>query len=290
MKLFLPLALAITVLTGVAPAVVINFDFNRRLPGDDDSNVATETYVGLGAAPDSAGNTHWNSVRRTGSTSFSSSAAINSPVFDSAGNATNVSITINASGLTNATIAQSKESAQQELGVGGAYDDLMGDFLQVHAGTPGTVGKAVGTIANLTAFGTYEVYFYGQGATYGDPGNFTSGQNSLFGITNGLGGGTVGSKKQTGWDGTNGGNGLLTEGVEYVKFLVMANASGQIFFSWENVVAGLNVASGGDLATNEDGLSSEYGALNGIQLRSVPEPSLALLVSLGAFGLFRRRR
>lgn len=288
MKLFLPLTLAVAALTGAAPAVVINFDFNLRLPGDDDSNVATDTYVGLGAAPDLAGNTHWNSVRRNGSTGFSSSAAINSPIQDSSGTASNVSITIGAAGLTNATIAHSKEPLHQELGSGGAYENLMGDFVQVHADSPGTVGTAVGTIANLTAFASYEIYFYGQGATYGTPGNFTSGQNSLFAITDTLGGNTIGTAKQTGWDAVDGGNGTLTEGVEYVKFLVTANASGQVFFRWENVVAGVN--AGTDLATNEDGDGSEYGALNGIQIVSVPEPSLALLGGLGVLGLVRRRR
>ena len=288
MKLFLPLTLAVTALTGVAPAVVVNFDFNRRLPGDDDSNVATETYIGLGAAPDSVGNTHWNSVRRNGSTSFSSSAALNTPILDSSGANSNVSVSIAAADLTNATIAQSKESLHQELGSSGAYENLMGDFLQIHSGSAGTVATAFGTIANLTAFASYEIYFYGQGATYGSPGNFTSGQNSLFAITNTLGGSTIGTAEQTGWDGVNGGNGTLDEGVEYVKFLGTANASGQVFFRWENVVAGLNVTT--DLATNEDGESSEYGALNGIQIVAVPEPSLALLGGMGVLGLLRRRR
>jgi MYXO-CTERM domain-containing protein len=37
--------------------------------------------------------------------------------------------------------------------------------------------------------------------------------------------------------------------------------------------------------------SSDYGALNGIQIVSVvPEPSAALLGLLGMVGLFRRRR
>ncbi|QJE96377.1 hypothetical protein [Luteolibacter luteus] len=287
MKLFLPFAVAMTVFTGIAPAVVINFDFNLRLENDDDSNVATDTYVGFGAAPDSVGNTHWNSVRRTGSTSFSSSAAINSPTRDSSGAASDVSITMAALGLDNATIAQSKESLNQELG-GGSYGNLMGDSLQLHTATPGTVGTAFGTIANLAAFGTYEIYFYGQGATYGSPGNEASGQNSLFAITNAFRGSTVGIAKQTGWDGVNGGDGALTEGVEYVKFVAMANASGQIFFRWENVVAGANVLT--DQATGPLGRSSDYGALNGIQLRSIPEPSVALLGLLGVLGLLRRQR
>jgi MYXO-CTERM domain-containing protein len=285
MKFFLPLTLGFTVLIGVAPAVVVNFDFNLRLDNDDDSNVVTDTYVGLGAAPDSAGNTHWNSVRRAGSTSFSSSSALNSPTFDSASVASSVSVSVAATGLTNATIAHSKESLDQELG---GYGNLMGDFLQLHSATPGTVGSAAGTISNLTPNASYEIYFYGQGATYGLPGNSNSGQNSLFAITDTLGGSTIGTAEQTGWDGVDGGDGTLTEGVEYVKFLVNANASGQVFFRWENVIAGVNVAT--DQATNGSGNSSDFGALNGIQIVSVPETSSALLGSLGVFGLLLRRR
>src|SRR5687767_11631589 len=103
MKCALPAFFASVALALPAGAVVVNFDFNHRL--GDDSNVgagaAGDTYLGLGAAPDLAGNTHWNSVRRTGSTgtnAVSSASGLNNnppgggPISDSALGATNIDI------------------------------------------------------------------------------------------------------------------------------------------------------------------------------------------------------
>lgn len=297
MKFPLPLFLAISAMNGAASAAVVNFDFNLRL--SDDSNVAGDTYVGFGAAPDSAGNTHWNSVRRTSNSTVSSAAGVNNntpgggPIRDSSGAATTVDILLNGttSPAGNTSMGQQKNPLQQELGTTGAYQNLMADYLQLNApGTDsaGNVGTINGTINGLVANATYEIYFYGQGATYGSPGSTTSGANSLFGITSSFGGPVVGSMQQTGWDGVNGGNGVLTQGVEFVKFTTMANSLGEIFFIWQNVVAGVNVTT--DFATDGSGGSSDLAALNGIQIAQVPEPSAALLACLGVLGMTVRRR
>ena len=54
----------------------------------------------------------------------------------------------------------------------------------------------------------------------------TRGLNSYFEV-NGVG-------KQTSWDGLAGGDGLLFEGIEYVKFTFVAGAGGVINFDFEN--------------------------------------------------------
>jgi hypothetical protein len=70
----------------------------------------------------------------------------------------------------------------------------------------------------------------------------------------------------------------------------MANATGEIYFLWQNVVAGPGGNVLTDLALDENGGSSDFGAMNAIQIRSIPEPSVFLLATLGAIGLLRRRR
>jgi MYXO-CTERM domain-containing protein len=294
----LPL-LYLLALSGAASATVINFDFNLRLPDDDDSNVAMDTYVGLGAAPDSPGNTHWNSVRRTSSGNVSSASGLNDnapgggPIADSAGVVTTVDILLTSTtGVAGETsIGHQRSVGQQELGNSLGYEDLMADFLQLDApgaDSAGNLGTVNGTINGLTAGGLYEIFFYGQSTIYGTPGSSTSGANSFFAITDGLGGSIIGSGEQTGWDGTNGGNGTLTEGIEYVKLSATADSSGNIYFIWQNVIAGVNV--GTDSATDGSGGSSDLASLNAIQVVSVPEPSAAFLGGLGLLGLVLRRR
>jgi hypothetical protein len=299
MKFSLPLVFVS--MAGSCFGVVINFDFNLN-NNTDDSNVVADTHVGLAAAPDSAGaSAIWNSVRRSSSNGFSSNNFLNThvgatstPTVTSTGLATTASVTVTSgggTGLVNAHIGQTQLAAQQELGLG-AYTDLMGDFIVVDSDTGhGTVGTAYGTIEGLAANSAYEIYFYGQGASNSLPGTSGSGQNSLFGILDafGVGGTLVGSTKQTGYDGTPGGNGTLTENVEFVKFAVQTNASGQIFFVWQNVVSG----PGGNVTTdnvpNGVNAGSRAGALNAIQIVSVPEPSTTLLGGLGMLALLARR-
>ena len=295
MKFALPAIITLALSAGSASAVVVNFDFNLR--GATDANVIPDTYVGLGAASDLAANTHWNSIRRSSSNTVSSIAGLNSnaagggPIRDSSGVATSVDIvlsgTTGVAGVT--TIGHQRSVNQQELGTALEFEDLMGDFIQVDA--PGTdvsnVGTVNGTISGLAPNTLYEIYFYGQGANYASPSaNANSGANSFFAITGGLGGPIVGSGQQTGWSASNG---TLTEGVEFVKFTVNTGVATDIFFIWQNVVAGKNVAT--DLAPDSTGGPSDFGALNGIQVREVvPEPSAALLGALGMLGLLVRRR
>lgn len=301
MKCALPAILAFVVTAIPAGAAVVNFDFNLRL--GDDSNVgagaAGDTYLGLGAAPDLGANTHWNSVRRTSSSSVSSAAAVNNgasgggPIRDSSGAATSVDVLLSGTGVSplNTTIGHQRDLGQQELGTTMVLDDLMGDFLQLDApgaDSAGNLGTVNGTINGLTVGASYEIYFYGQSATYGLPGSSTSGANSFFALTSTLGGPIIGSGKQTGWDGVDGGNGTLTENVEYVKFTATANGSGEIYFIWQNVIAGVNVVT--DAATDSTGGSSDLAALNGIQIVAVPEPSALVLVALSGLALLRRRR
>ncbi|MEK7950941.1 hypothetical protein [Luteolibacter soli] len=273
-------------LSGPAMAAVVNFDFNLRLPGDDNSNVATDTYEGLGAAPDSASNTHWNSVRRTSSTNVSSASGINSPILDSAGLSTTVDVHITTT-LGLAGIGHERSVGMQELGTAGAYTNLMGDFIQLDAAgvDTGAVATANGLFDGLIIGAVYDIYFYCQGELYGAGGNINSGQNGLFAITDSAG--TVtGTPEQTGWSPSNG---VFTEGVEYVKLTATADNSGRIFFIWQNVVAGVNVAT--DFAPDATGGSTDYSALNGIQIvQVVPEASSALLGMLGLTGLLARRR
>jgi hypothetical protein len=75
-----------------------------------------------------------------------------------------------------------------------------------------------------------------------------------------------------------------------VKFTATANATGEIFFIWQNVVAGVGGNVVTDLAPDSTGGSSDIGAFNALQVRSIPEPSACFLAALGALGLMRRRR
>ena len=275
-------------LIGSATAAVVNFDFNVRLDNDDDSNVVPETYVGLGAAPDSVSNTHWNSVRRTSSLNVSSAAAINNPILDSSGLVSTVDVQITTTAAI-AGIGHQRTAGMQELGTSGSYTNLMSDFIQLDAigADTGAVATANGIFTGLAATSIYEIYFYGQGELYGPGGNANSGQNSFFGITSTPGGAVTGESGQTGWTASNG---VLTDGIEYVKLTATSNEFGEIFFTWRNVVAGAQYTPI-DKAGDAGGSSSDYAALNGIQIVSVvPEASSALLGMLGLSGLLLRRR
>lgn len=244
----------------IAPAAVINIDFT--------AGTAPLTCSGLAAAADPAGSSaYWNAVARDGTKDRVAPV----PLYDSTGTQISALLSLGLSG--------SHASVNGDLERSGGYDALMSDYLFLNSGSSTAVTTASGTLTGLLANTSYELYFYGQGDKF--TGNIFRGQNTLFTVD--------GISKQTSWDGVSGGDGLLVEGVEYVKFLTTTDAQGTIHFEWSNVVAGVNVA------VDADGSSSRYAAFNALQIveapLAVPEPSSALLAALaGGLLCLRRRR
>lgn len=271
MKFLPPSLLALAAMSGIASATVVNIDFG--------ASPTTNVFSGLAAAADPAGGATatWNPLVQVAGTA--SSLALN----DSTNNSTGIGFTV--SGIQG-TVSQAPAENEQ----GGGYASLMRDYIRIDGVTGGTVVSTTGTFTGLVVGGSYELYFYGQGENMGPSGSgsLLRGQNSLFTVD--------GTSKQTSWDGFAGGNGILTEGVEYVKFTTIADINGEIDFSWANVVAtGATPNVAVDLAPNAatppSNTASRYGVLNAIQLvHVVPEPSSALLGLLGVFGLLARRR
>lgn len=259
MKIAPPItALAFVSLSGLAAGQVINIDF------DESANV--QIYQGLAAANDPAGGTAlWNRLTGSGTTTVTGNNLL-----DSDGDATGVGISLGING------SYLSAPGQQQLGT---WEDLMTDYVYLSATTPDQVSSKTGLIYGLDAGKLYDVYLYGQGNNFLE--TYSEGQNTLF---------TIGSvSKQTSWDGVEGGDGLLVEGIEYVKFSVLASPTGEIAFSWANVVAG----PGGNVATDLDGHGSRFGIINGLQIvdvAAVPEPAAGLLGAVGLLGLLRRRR
>ncbi len=265
----LPAILTLTAMTGLASASVVNIDFNSP---------TSATYVGLAAAPDLAGGATatWNPLTSIAGSGTSAGTALK----DSTNVATGIGFSL--SGLNPVTATSSSATTEAERGAGAAYLSLMRDGVNVESANSNTVATAAGSFTGLVVGATYDIYFYGQGVTMSTTagsGGFR-GQNSYFEV-NGVG-------KQTGWDGFVGGNGLLVEGIEYVKFTAVA-IGGVINFDFENVVPGGNVVT--DQAPTTSGGGARRGVLNAIQLvQVVPEPSTALLSALGILGLIARRR
>ncbi len=243
----------------LAPAAVINIDFT--------AGTAPQTYSGLAAAADPAGAAaYWNGVGRDGSKGH----VTQGPLHDSTGTQVSALLSLGLNG--------SFASVNGDMEHSGAYDALMSDYLFLNSGSSGVVTTASGTLTGLLANTSYELYFYGQGDKF--TGNVFRGQNTLFTVD--------GISRQTSWDGVSGGDGLLVEGVEYVKFLTTTDAQGTIHFEWSNVVAGVNVA------VDADGSSSRYAGFNALQIveapLAVPEPSSALLAALAGGLLCSRRK
>ena len=271
MNFSLPAVLTLAAMTGLASATVVNIDFG--------ASPTTNVYVGQAAAADPAGGATatWNPLLDVSGTA--SSLALK----DSTNTTTGIGFTV--SGIEGTVSAAPAENEQ-----GGGYVSLMRDYIRIDGVTGGTVVSTTGKFTGLTVGGTYELYFYGQGQNMSPlgSGSLLRGQNSLFTVG--------GTSKQTSWDGIAGGNGILAEGVEYVKFSTIADINGEISFAWANVVAtGATPNVAVDLAPNNatppSNTASRYGVLNAIQLvQVVPEPSTALLGILGALGLVVRRR
>jgi hypothetical protein len=245
-------------LSGLSSAAVVNIDFN---------SAANHTYSGLAAAPDTVGNNLWNPILNNLGT------ASGTDLKDSAGTTTTIDLTLTGIGGTISNVNGDQERS-------GGYAPLMRDYLRIDSTSSSIVKTVGGTLSGLIPTGAYEIYFYGQGENFGivGTGSALKGQNSIFTIN--------GTSKQTSWDHVVGGNGVLAEGIEYVKFSVSADINGNIDFFWSNVI---NAINGPDL----DGVGnngSRYGALNAIQIVAVPETSTVLLGGLGMLGLAIRRR
>lgn len=258
----------LAVLASLADAAVVNIDFSDL----DPLGVESPTFTGLAAAPDPAGaSAQWNTASAPWKDIVSADILL-----DSTGALTSVSLSLGVSSTFASVVGD------QELGgEGGSYQALMGDYAVLDSGSSSLVKSATGTFSGLVPSGTYDLYFYGQGDNFGTSG--PSGQNTLFTLG--------GDSKQTRWDGFAAGDGLLLEGIEFVKFTVEADEEGRIVFSWANVVPGI----GGNVTEDADGRASRFAALNAIQLVSstptaVPEPSIGLLGALGLLAALRRRR
>lgn len=264
-----PHLIILAILVSALPlgAAVVNVDFSEL-------STPADRFAGLAAAPDSAGSTAiWNNV--VGSVG---SLSVNDLV-TSSGAATpwNLAIT----GFLNTRKSASEQEVMDTGSGGGPYTRLMEDYLQLDSGANTSVVTANGLISGLVPMASYDLYFYGQGSDMMGTDASSSGENSLF---------TVNSvSKQTGWDGVDGGDRNLVEGIEYVKFTTEADQNGRISFTWSNVVAGVNVAT--DNVTSNTGTGSRFGALNGIQVvGSVPEPSLVGMAGVASALLLLRRR
>jgi hypothetical protein len=264
MELTPMLTALLVALAGPLAAQVINIDF--------DESSTTALYQGLAAAPDPSGSTAiWNRVTGAGTNVTISG----SNLIESDGDATGVGISVDVF-RTYLGVPPSQEVG----GVTQGYFDLMSDYVYLSAPSNSQVVTLSGSITGLDPSRLYDIYLYGQGDDFIE--DDSPGQNTLFSI-----GGVF---KQTSWDGVSGGDGLMEEGIEYVKFSVMPDLLGRIGFSYANVVSG----PGGNAATDLDGVNSRYAAINGIQIVDVaavvPEPSSALLGAFGLLAMRRRRR
>jgi hypothetical protein len=259
--------LAIFVVAVPGRAAVVNIDFSEF-------STPADRFSGLAAAPDVAGSSSiWNNVvGAVGSLS-------GNDLVTSSGTPTTWDL-----GITGFLNTRKSASEQEVLDTGtgaGPYTRLMEDYLQLDSGANTSAATASGLIGGLVAGASYDLYFYGQGSDMIGTDASSSGENSLF---------TVNSvSKQTGWDGVDGGDRNLVEGIEYVKFTTVADSSGRISFTWSNVVAGVNVAT--DNVTSNTGTGSRFGALNGIQIVGpVPEPSVMWMTGQGTTALLLKRR
>lgn len=258
----LRLLLLLASFAGLARAAVVNIDF---------SHLATPSpFSGTAAAPDPEGpSAVWNAIVRQAWEDTVDSGYL----VDSSGNLTSIALSLGING------SHSNPAGDQERN--GGLSALMSDYAFLSSAGNTLVHQESGTVSGLIPSNSYDLYFYGQGDKF--TGNVFRGQNTLFTLG--------GESKQTGWDGVSGGNGVLLEGIEFVRFSAVADQDGKITFTWANVVAG----PGGNVDIDKDGTASKYAAFNGLQIvdttaAAVPEPAGVFLAALGLLALLQRRR
>jgi hypothetical protein len=231
--------LATGVVSLVASADVLNIDFNAERNLD-----RTFLYVGRGAAPDDPGNTFWNRVT-TGANQNHISWSDTSPKHLSTGEGSLLTVGLTLTRDQNADQLRDWAVATGAMELQPPYTDLMRDYVFVSTSQAnfnlGINAHADGTISGLIPGNLYDLYFYGQGDN--------SVQNAMFTIG--------GVSKTTSFDGVAGGDGVLTENVEYVLFEnIEADSEGNIHFGWTGVNSRFAAMNGlqivGDLTRNEN--------------------------------------
>ena len=237
-------------ITPAVQAEVINVDFNR-------SSSSFFTYSGLGAVPDAAANTIWNATVGGMPTP--------SGLLDSTGAATSVGLAIGA--------PSAFDSFSFGFGFGFPFPDgdheitthteLFADYVFSRALDSGA-DLQTSTINGLIPGNSYDLYIYGQGD------NFDLGFNTFGGQNVGVRIGT--DVRHTSYDGIPGGDGLLVEDIEYVKFTgIVADADGVITFEHFNPGVGIHgtdpaFADSSTGSFDLDNNNSRFHAMNGLQI------------------------
>ena len=236
-------------ITPAVQAEVINVDFNR-------SSSSFFTYSGLGAVPDAAANTIWNATVGGMPTP--------SGLLDSTGAATSVGLAIGA--------PSAFDSFSFGFGFGFPFPDgdheitthteLFADYVFSTASDSGA-DLQTSTINGLIPGNSYDLYIYGQGDNF-------EGSNSFGGQNVGVRIGT--DVRHTSYDGIPGGDGLLVEDIEYVKFTgIVADADGVITFEHFNPGVGIHgtdpaFADSSTGSFDLDNNNSRFHAMNGLQI------------------------
>ena len=130
-------------------------------------------------------------------------------------------------------------------------------------GSYGVADLQTSTINGLIPGNSYDLYIYGQGDNF-------EGSNTFGGQNVGIRIGT--DVRHTSYDGIPGGDGLLVEDIEYVKFTgIVADADGAITFEHFNPGVGIHgtdpaFADSSTGSFDLDNQNSRFHAINGLQI------------------------
>lgn len=218
-------------------------------------NVDFDVTNSPGNVPSPLTATGGNVLGTTGDTWTSVSVTRN----NSTGNATSVPTTSlnysdNTASAVTLAITTFNNSIFTDKGanIAANQQSLMNDYLYLNGTQSSTI-----TLSGFAANQQLDLVFYAQAIN-----SYSTTSGSTF---------TIGSDvRSTSETATTIGSTLI-ENTDYVKFSgVTANGAGVLTIAWSNVAG--------------------QGALNGMQVQLVPEPSAALLGGLGMLALLRRRR